>query len=53
MFKVEYLWNDWVKKYGVNTNLKKYNWPNFNPTIGFVFSLRLIEAFFFQKIGDL
>ena len=32
MFEVEYLWNGWVKKDGVNANQVLCDWPNFrNP----------------------
>ena len=44
MFEVEYLWNGWVKKDGVNANLVQYDLPNFKYPIGFVFSPRLNEA---------
>ena len=29
VFKVEYLWNGWVKKDGVNANPIFCDWPNF------------------------
>ena len=41
VFKVEYLWNDWVKKDGVNANLVKYGSPKFKYPIDFAFSPRL------------
>ena len=41
MFEVEYLWNGWVKKNGVNANLVYYHSPNFNYPIDFAFSPRL------------
>ena len=41
VFKVEHLWNDWVKKDGVNANLIKYGSPKFKYLINFAFSSRL------------
>ena len=41
MLKVEYLWNDWVKKNGVNAILVLCDWPNFRHPIDFTFSPRL------------
>ena len=29
VFEVEYLWNGWVKKDGINANLVLCDWPNF------------------------
>ena len=41
VFEVEYLWNGWVKKDGVNANPVLCDLPNFKYSIDFAFSPRL------------
>ena len=41
MFEIEYLWNGWFKKKGVNAKLIQYNFPNSKCTVDFTFSARL------------